>query len=337
MRGFRQLSNSQGRKFLRSFSSSHAKYISALTVASTGFGLLVSRAECDSAVANLTNNTVVAQAPIQTLVEEETKEEAKTLWEKISNAVTSLQNGFRYLFRILTYLMYGSPLVVLGPLGLGYFEPIIGPLKPQYENMIWNYLIWAIQRLGPTFIKMAQWASTRPDLYPPILIEKMLKLQDDVEVEYKFDRVEQTLAEAFGPDWNKTFELDPHPIGTGCVAQVYKGYLNENGTRTKVAMKMIHPNIEHLVKVDMELLSKFTKWLDTFPDLEMINLGETFTEFGNSMTAQLDLREEAYNLHTFSNNFNNRSGVCSPNPSISTPRSISSSRPLWREPRYRIT
>jgi aarF domain-containing kinase len=57
-----------------------------------------------------------------------------------------------------------------------------------------------------------------------------------------------------------------------------------------VAIKMIHPNVESMVHADMELLSMFARWLDKFPSLEMLNLGDTLTEFGDMMNRQLDLR-----------------------------------------------
>eukprot|EP01035_Chromulina_nebulosa_P018198 gene18198-23860_t len=72
---------------------------------------------------------------------------------------------------------------------------------------------------GPTFIKLAQWASTRPDLYPPKLIERLQKLQDKVLVHYSIKHVETTLQDAFGQNWRDLIEFDPLPIGSGCVAQ----------------------------------------------------------------------------------------------------------------------
>lgn len=81
-----------------------------------------------------------------------------------------------------------------------------------------------------------------------------------------------------------------------------------------VAIKMIHPHVESIVHTDMELLSMFAKWLDSFESLEVLNLGETLTEFGDMMKRQLDLRNEAYNLKTFCNKFKNDTWAVFPQP-----------------------
>ena len=62
---------------------------------------------------------------------------------------------------------------------------------------------------------MSQWASTRPDLYPPALIRRLEKLQDDVRVPHghSMATVESTLRGAFGPDWKEYLELEPTPLG----------------------------------------------------------------------------------------------------------------------------
>lgn len=59
---------------------------------------------------------------------------------------------------------------------------------------------------------------------------------------------------------------------------------------------MIHPHIEGIVATDMELLSMFARWLDTFPSLEMLSLGDTLGEFGEMMKKQLDLRYDDFDL-----------------------------------------
>jgi aarF domain-containing kinase len=97
--------------------------------------------------------------------------------------------------------------------------------------------------------------------------------------------------------WRDEIVIDPNPIGAGCVAQVYKGKLRSKFNKDSlkydtvdIAVKMIHPHIESMVHTDMELLSMFAHWLDTFPSLKVLNMGETLTEFGDMMKRQLDLR-----------------------------------------------
>lgn len=133
-----------------------------------------------------------------------------------------MQTSMRYASRLMTYLLYASPLMGLVP--INYF---LGESIPAIENATWTYLVWAVQHLGPTFIKLAQWASSRPDLFPPKLVEKIVVLQDDVKVSYGKEVVEETLDKAFGLDWRSRLTLDEVPLGTGSVAQVFRGMLKQ--------------------------------------------------------------------------------------------------------------
>jgi aarF domain-containing kinase len=182
---------------------------------------------------------------------------------------------------------------------------------------------------------MAQWASTRPDVFPPRLIDKIVCLQDDVKVSHSLATVEHTLEEAFGPDWKNQLDLDPNPLGAGynssneqplitlmllfylgSVAQVFKGTLKpSNSTQQKaVAIKMIHPHVESMVKTDMELLSYIASMMDKVPSLEILSLGETMRQFADAMNNQLDLRLEARNLIKFTKKFSNDSWALFPSP-----------------------
>lgn len=233
--------------------------------------------------------------------------------QHIQEIARDIARKLQYLRRILIYVLYGIPVAILAPTAT-----TLDKIIPGYEDMIWNYCFWTILQLGPTFIKMAQWASTRPDIFPPKLVEKLVELQDNVQVNYTTETVQKTLQDAFGSDWKDRLDLDlQNPIGAGCVAQVFKGVLRDKNNKSfteNIAVKMIHPHVESLVHIDMELLSIFAKFLDKFQSLEMLNLGETFSEFGEMMKRQLDLRNEAFNLKVFSKKFKNENWAVFPSP-----------------------
>lgn len=214
----------------------------------------------------------------------------KTWLQKAEDFCASIVKWLRNLYRLGTYIAYAAPAVcVLAP--ISYATRVSHPI---IETWLWDYMIWSAEQLGPTFIKLAQWASTRPDLFPPHLTERLEKLQDGVEVEYPFSYVENTLDESFGKEWRSKMVVDPQPIGSGCVAQVFKGttlvdttFTSLPGTAskskskramllknskgdgsatvesipagTKVAIKLIHPHVEKLVLQDMELLGSIGK------------------------------------------------------------------------------
>lgn len=182
---------------------------------------------------------------------------------------------------------------------------------------------------------MAQWASTRPDIFPQKLISKIVKLQDDVPMHHSFATVEKTLQDAFGTDWRNKIDIDPNPLGTGMpallscnisrciihsilgsIAQVFKGTLKSATAESNqsVAIKMIHPHVEQLVHTDMELLHIIASMIDTIPSLEILSIGETMRQFADCMTSQLDLRFEASNLVKFTKKFAEDKWALFPSP-----------------------
>lgn len=236
--------------------------------------------------------------PMTSLYSIEEKSLSTLLQENFQIVRHNISVAIRYCRRILQYIMYGTPAIILTP--AAYYLQDISPFT---EDLIWSYLIWTIEQLGPTFVKFAQWASTRPDLYPPQLIERLLRLQDQVTVKYSFATVESTLSESFGPQWKQQLKLDPKPIGAGCIAQVFQGELkdpNQPNKIQKVAVKLIHPQVEQLVKTDMELLGIIANLMDRNQTLELLSFGDSCRQFASMMRDQLDLRIEAYHLRKFS-------------------------------------
>jgi aarF domain-containing kinase len=113
---------------------------------------------------------------------------------------------------------------------------------------------------------------------------------------------------------NKT----PIVIGSGCVAQVFKGKVNNKS----VAIKVIHPSIKEEIEADIRIM-KFVTWIiDIIPGLHNLSLSESVEEFQQIMMAQLDLTKEAKNLQLFRKNFsqlrsfpeNQAKGVTFPEP-----------------------
>jgi aarF domain-containing kinase len=278
---------------------------------------------------------VVVVAPTPAVVQAQQAE----LQNKVVKFCEEAKNAFKYFCRIVQYFLYGAPLVVGVPLAAA-------GISPALEEAVWNYLIWAIEQLGPTFIKLAQWASSRPDLYPPALITRLQKLQDDVTSNQSLETVENTMSVAFGKDWKNHLELDPNPIGAGCIAQVYRGKLTvadsgADGTVVEekpgkfskraglkvvksepvsksqsipVAIKLIHPHVEDLIKTDMAMLNIFADFMDRSKALELLSLGDTCRQFADMMLDQLDLRKEAYNLKKFGRKFAKENWVVFPKP-----------------------
>jgi len=125
----------------------------------------------------------------------------------------------------------------------------------------------------------------------------------------------QTLEEAFGPDWETDIHLEREPIGSGCIAQVYKGTMDTGAGPQPVAVKLIHPHVKHTVAQDMEILQFFADTLEAiFPRLEYLSLSDTVSQFSHNMRQQLDLTVEAVHMRRFIRNFRDLPSVLFPTP-----------------------
>ena len=177
------------------------------------------------------------------------------------------------------------------------------------EEDYWEFIVYIIEMLGPSFIKLAQWASTRPDLFPRSLTCKLIKLQDSTRT-HPWSTAEATLDLAFGKEWREILEIDQSkPIGSGCIAQVYRGkYLDKNDKgeikdKVDVAIKLIHPHIEQNLIYDMHLMKAFIWLIEFFPGIHYMSLSDTANTFARAMQEQMDLRIEAENMNHFIDDF----------------------------------
>ena len=285
-------------------STLRAGFLFSVTAVGTQYHSLST--QCEAASIQL--QTVTAKSEVAVAVIEKNK---NAVAEKVKEVVRLIKKILEYLQRIFSYTVLGLPVVCVASTAYA-----LGGVAPAIEEIVWDYCMWSIQLMGPTFVKLAQWASTRPDLYPPALIKRLETLQDDVKVNYSMKTVEGTLSKAFGDDWRDIIEVEGKPLGAGCVAQVFKGTLVDRITKEKqpVAIKLIHPHVERMIKTDMELLAIFADFIDRFPSLEILSLGDTCREYCNMMNAQLDLRLEASNLVQFSSKFVDDKWAAFPTP-----------------------
>lgn len=108
------------------------------------------------------------------------------------------------------------------------------------------------------------------------------------------------------------------PIGSGCIAQVYKATLKKDvkllPAGTEVAVKVTHPNILHKVCVDFYILNNITAFLEMFPHVDYLSMKDSVEQFRDIMLPQLDLRVEANNLKRFRRDFEGDTKVAFPLP-----------------------
>lgn len=152
----------------------------------------------------------------------------------------------------------------------------------------------ALEELGPTFAKLGQILSTRPDLLPGEYIEELEQLQDRVppltepEVVGVFER-------ELGVPWEDVFEsIDPSPLAAGTIAQVHRATL-VGGDR--IVVKVQRPNAREDIEQDLALLQVFAEKVGARPALKkVIDMEAVFKHLSASLHRELDFHQEAANI-----------------------------------------
>uniref|UniRef100_A0A8C3X3I5 AarF domain containing kinase 2 n=1 Tax=Catagonus wagneri TaxID=51154 RepID=A0A8C3X3I5_9CETA len=127
------------------------------------------------------------------------------------------------LLHVRIWLRAGTLLVKFLPLLLLY--PFTY-LAPSVSSLWLSLLLKATETSGPTYIKLGQWASTRRDLFSEAFCAQFSKLHVRV-TPHAWTHTEHFLRQAFGEDWGRVLCFEKlEPVGSGCVAQVYKARAN---------------------------------------------------------------------------------------------------------------
>lgn len=196
-------------------------------------------------------------------------------------------------------------LLVFGPLLLFY------PLSRWQwtEELWWRWCVSSFETSGALLIKLAQWASSRPDMFGERICSRFNHLQDNTPL-HAWEETALSLDRMFGTSWPEHLELERTPIGSGCIAQVYRGRVRQPAADAgasdewrAVAVKVLHPGVAEHIDVDMRLLFALGRLLSTSPTLKWLNPLSMLSEFASMLTSQLDLTVEADNLARFRRNF----------------------------------
>ncbi|MEW6746100.1 MAG: AarF/UbiB family protein [Planctomycetota bacterium] len=157
----------------------------------------------------------------------------------------------------------------------------------------------AFQALGPTFIKLGQILSTRPDLLSADLEEELAHLQDDVPP-VPYAAVERVLAEEFaasGSPLGPFREFEREPIAAASVAQVHRAVLEDG---TEVAVKIRRPGIRRMIEVDLVVLRRLAGLLARFlSDAELYDPLGVVDQLGRTIHRELDFAREGRQCEQF--------------------------------------
>jgi len=178
-----------------------------------------------------------------------------------------------------------------------------------------------LTELGPTFIKLGQLLSTRPDLVGRDLSDELKQLQSATPADPP-ETVRRIVQSELGQLLEDLFaEFDLEPIASASIGQVHRARLR---TGERVVVKVQHAGIETKVNEDLEVLAGLAQLAEQFPEFAPYRPTANLAEMGRTLRRELDFGREERNLHQFAELFIN-------DPTIAIPRAyteLSTSRVL---------
>ncbi|MGQ0814915.1 MAG: ABC1 kinase family protein [Gemmatimonadota bacterium] len=167
-----------------------------------------------------------------------------------------------------------------------------------------------IARLGPTFVKLAQVFSARADILPEPYLSEVSRLQDQIPPDDSAAIVQVVEAELGGPIGGYFDNFDLTPIATASLGQVHKASV----AGKQVAVKVLRPNVEELVAIDLEISFRILYILNIlFPNHHIRSLTNVVREFSVRVKEEMDFRLEAENIVRFQSHFGQDKRLRTPN------------------------
>lgn len=213
----------------------------------------------------------------------------------VKNATSHLQ-----LYRRLASLLwkYGRSDLVQGTgledtLGYAAIKSSSGEINPAE-------LADDLEEMGPTFVKLGQILSSRPDLLPQPYLLALARLQDDVKP-FPFEQVEEIITAELGVRISKAFSrFDETPLAAASLGQVHLAALRDG---REVVVKVQRPDIAARIKEDFDVLSQIAELLDAHTDFgRRHRVLSMIEEFRISIGNELNYEREAQNLRLMSRN-----------------------------------
>ncbi len=158
--------------------------------------------------------------------------------------------------------------------------------------------------LGPSFVKLGQIASTRPDILPAEWIVELKKLQDEV-TPLAFEEIRRAIETSLGAPLEDIFdEVDEEPLAAASIAQVHRAVLKHPEGPKRVVVKVQRPNIASTIARDLELLHTLARFIERTIDESHIYQPTALVEqFDTAITSELDFTLEADNARRFAQHF----------------------------------
>lgn len=187
----------------------------------------------------------------------------------------------------------------------------------------------ALEELGPTFIKLGQLLSTRPDFIPPEYLDELAKLQDSVPP-FTYAEVQQIFQEELGKDPAEIYEyFDSTPLAAASIGQVHQARLGDDQViagelkNRNVVVKVQRPGIENTIAVDLEILAHIARLMEEhLEEVQGHRPSAIVHEFARSLSREIDFSIELSNIQRFGRQFEGHAEIHVPEVcrSLSTER-----------------
>lgn len=214
-----------------------------------------------------------------------------------------IKYGFGHVIEQLNinyYLELGKRIVTLGTIS----QDIERLTQPERLRM-------AMEELGPSFVKLGQILSTRPDIVPREYTEEFRKLQDKVP-SIPFAEVRKQIESEFDLEVEELFaELEPEPIAAGSIAQVHRGRLHSG---EEIVVKVRRPGILKILETDLDILAGLAYLVENhLPATELYDPSGAVREFRRTVFREVDFTREGHTTDRFAS-------YTEDNPAAFTPR-----------------
>ena len=210
----------------------------------------------------------------------------------IRETVSHFKDLPRYRQILSTLVRYGYQDVVSALHLEGLVRPFekvaLGDDVPPQDRA--RRLRMVLEDLGPTFVKLGQVLSTRPDLLPEAYITELASLRDDVRP-FPYEEAEQILAEEYGRPAAEVFDwIDTSPLASASISQVHRVRLIDG---RQVVLKIRRPGIEKTIHADLEILKNLAQLAERrLPFLVPYGPVSLVREFERSLKRELDFGVE---------------------------------------------
>ena len=197
--------------------------------------------------------------------------------------------------------------------GVALDDPLLAGIDPDtIEAGMPEDFAKDLEALGPTFVKVGQALSTRPDFVPAPYIAALERMQDAVAI-VDARTMRAIIESELGVRINTLFAtFDDTPVGSASLSQVYSATLRDG---RPVAVKVQRPDVAATIREDLDMLAKLAGTVGMISDTpRRYGFSDWVGEFRKTISGELDYRREGENLETFARHLDKYPNIFVPQP-----------------------